>query len=253
MGRVEGKVAIVTGGGSGLGAAASAALVREGATVVLTDVNVEGGESTAKEIGSGASFVEHDVTSEEDWVRVVSDTVDRFGRLDVLVNNAGVVVVATIEDTTLEQLRFVEAVNIEGPFLGCKHAIPRMAESGGGSIINLSSTAALMGAPPFAAYSASKGAVRSLTQTVAVHCKQRKNGVRCNSIHPGGMLTPMTMKLRSAIGETSELAMELAGDLAASSIGDPTDIAHAVVYLASDESRFVNGSMLAVDDGLTAA
>ena len=252
MGRVEGKVAIVTGAGSGLGAAASAALAREGAIVVLTDVDVAGGERVAKEIDGAAIFVQHDVTREEDWVRVIGDTASRFGRLDVLVNNAGVVVVATIEDTTIEQLRFVEAVNIEGPFLGCKHAIPRMAASGGGSIINLSSTAALIGTPPFAAYSASKGAVRSLTQTVAVHCKQRGNGVRCNSIHPGGMLTPMTRNLRSAIGETSKLAMQMAGDLTAATIGDPEDIANAVVYLASDESRFVNGSLLAIDDALTA-
>jgi len=253
MGRVEGKVAIITGAGSGLGAASAKVLAREGATVVVADVNVAGGEAVAKEIGAKGHFLEHDVTREESWERVVADTVDRFGRLDVLVNNAGVVVVATIEDTTLEQLRFVEAVNVEGPFLGCKHAIPKMAESGGGSIVNLSSTASIIGSPGVAAYSASKGAVRSLTQTVAVHCKLRENGVRCNSIHPGGMLTPMTANLKSAIGETSKVALEMMGGMARESIGEADDIANAVLYLASDESRFVNGAMLAVDDAMTVA
>jgi len=171
----------------------------------------------------------------------------------VLVNNAGVMIVATIEDTTLEQLRFVLAVNVEGPFLGCQHAIPRMAASGGGSIINLSSTASIVGLPSFAAYSASKGAVRSLTQTVAVHCKQRGNGVRCNSIHPGGMSTPMTAGLRSAVGETSELALQMLENFARDTAGAPDDVANAVLFLASDESRFVKGAMLAVDNAMTVA
>lgn len=253
MGRVEGKVAIITGASSGLGAAAARLLASEGASVVVADLNVAGGESVAREIGEAALFVELDVTKEDAWKRAIAETVARFGRLDVLVNNAGVVVVATIEDTTIEQLRFVEAVNVEGPFLGCKHAIPKMAETGGGSIINLSSTAALIGSPSFAAYSASKGAVRSLTKTVAVHCKTRGNGVRCNSIHPGGMLTPMTADLKSVVGETSQLALEMMGNFAREPIGEPNDIANAVLYLASDESRFVNGSMLAIDNALTAA
>jgi 3(or 17)beta-hydroxysteroid dehydrogenase len=194
-GRVEGKVAIVTGGASGIGAATVRRLAAEGARVVVADVNRELGEAVAKEAGGAAAFAQHDVSDEASWMRLVSDTETRHGKLDVLVNNAGIVLMANVEETTLEQWRRVHAVNSEGVFLGCKHAIPALLASGGGSIVNVSSAAALVGMPAVAAYGASKGAVRSLTKAVAVHCLQRGYPIRCNSIHPGGMVTPMAQGL----------------------------------------------------------
>ncbi len=244
MGRVDGKTCIVTGAASGIGQATARLLAREGATVVVADVNEADGRKTAEEIGAPSIFVAHDVTDEDAWRSLIADTENRFGQLDVLVNNAGIVVVADIEETKLEDYQRILAVHAQGPFLGCKHAIPAMARAGGGSIINISSVAGLVGSPPYAAYSASKGAVRSITQTVAVHCVQKGNRVRCNSIHPGGINTPMVHALPPE-GEGSAPPPE--------ALGQPEDVAAMVLYLASDESRFVNGAALAIDAGFTAA
>ncbi len=248
MAKLDGKIALVTGAASGLGEASARLMAAEGATVVLADIDAEGGERIAGEIGGTAEFAHLDVTSETAWEQCIAGIVERHGGLDVLVNNAGVVVSATIEDTSLEQLNFVRAVNFDGPFLGCKHAIPAMAASGGGSIVNIASAASIVGTPAYAAYSSTKGAVRSLTQTVAVHCKQRGNKVRCNSIHPGAVDTPMVHKL--AEGATP-LALEMtAMGKTSDRIANPIDVAPAVVYLASDDADFVNGAALSVDDGM---
>ncbi len=249
MAGVTGKIALVTGGASGLGAATSRALAGAGATVVVADINGGLGEQLVSELGGTAEYLARDVTREKAWETVVADIMSRHGRLDVLVNNAGVVVMATIEDTTAEQLDFVRKVNFDGPFFGCKYALPAMAAGGGGSIINMSSAASLVGTPAFAAYSATKGAVRALTQTVAVHCKQRGNRVRCNSVHPGGIDTPMVANM--ALDNPSPLALELSAvGKTADRLGRPEDVAAAVLYLASDEAEFVNGSALSVDDGM---
>src|SRR5258706_2736720 len=178
-GRVEDKVAIVTGAASGIGRGTAEVLAREGARVVLTDVNEEQGREAAKAIGGDAVFVRHDVSDEASWHAVIEATLARFGRLDVLVNNAGIIIVADVEETTVEQWRKIMAVNAEGVFLGCKHAIPAMRRSGGGSIINLSSAAGLVGTPMFPAYSASKGAVRLLTKSVAAHCRGKGDAIPC--------------------------------------------------------------------------
>jgi 3(or 17)beta-hydroxysteroid dehydrogenase len=252
-GRVEDKVAIVTGAASGIGRGCAEALAREGARVVLADVNESLGREAAKAIGGDAFFVRHDVSDEASWRAVIDATLARFGRLDVLVNNAGIIIVADIESTTVEQWRKVMAVNAEGVFLGCKHAIPVMRRSGGGSIVNISSTAGLVGTAPFAAYSASKGAVRILTKSVAAHCNAKGDAIRCNSVHPGGVDTPLVRGLpRLAQESNSADAAQFAGADRISGYGQPADIANLVLYLASDESRYMTGSEIAIDGGLTA-
>jgi 3(or 17)beta-hydroxysteroid dehydrogenase len=252
MSRVGGKVAIVTGGASGLGRATAERLVREGARVVISDVNETLGKEAAAALGASARFLPHDVRDEQSWRTVMAETQRAFGALHVLVNNAGIVVVRSIEDTTVEELRRVLAVNLEGVFLGCKHAIPAMRAAGSGSIVNLSSTAGLVGTPPFAAYSASKGGVRLLTKTVAAHCLQLGYPIRCNSVHPGGMDTPMVENLPQGIAGASEVTVKLMGQLPTVPSGQPEDVANVVLFLASDESRHMNGAEVVVDYGLTA-
>jgi 3(or 17)beta-hydroxysteroid dehydrogenase len=250
MGRVSGKVAIVTGAASGLGKADATLLAREGASVVLTDINEAAGRELERSLGELSPgrilFLPHDVRVEEQWTDIVRRTRERFGGLHVLVNNAGVVVVATPETTTLEQFRFANAVMSEGVFLGCKHAIPLLAASGGGSIINMSSTASHLGYPVFFAYSAAKGAVRAMTKSIAVHCQANKYNVRCNSIHAGAIETPMVALA------SRELGMEMSAyEQMPAGLGKPEDVAQLVLYLASDESRFVNGAELVIDNALS--
>jgi 3(or 17)beta-hydroxysteroid dehydrogenase len=252
MGRVDGKVALVTGGASGLGKATVKVLAREGARVVIADVNEAGAKQLAGELGGAALALRLDVTSEADWQRAIAETVRAFGGLHVLVNNAGIVVVRSIEDTTVEELRRVLAVNVEGVFLGCKHALPAMRASGGGSIINLSSAAGLVGTPPFAAYSASKGAVRLLTKTVAAHCLALGYPIRCNSIHPGGMDTPMVQGLGGAVAGAGPTTLAVLAKIQGGPGGQPEDVANLALFLASDEARHLNGSEIAIDAGLTA-
>jgi 3(or 17)beta-hydroxysteroid dehydrogenase len=248
-GRVEGKVAIVTGAGSGLGRADAIALAREGARVVVTDINQAGGEETAAAIGPAARFLRHDVCEEADWQRVVAETLRAFGRLDVLVNNAGLVVFKSVEDCTLDEFRRLNAVMSEGTFLGCKHAIPAMRATGGGSIVNVSSVAAIKGVAPIIAYTAAKGAIRSMTRSVAVHCQERGYGIRCNVILPGAHETPMT---RQALAELPRSEAGL-GQIQARGQGQPEDVANLVLFLASEESRQITGAELVIDNGETMA
>lgn len=252
MGRVSGKVAVVTGGASGLGRASARALAREGAKVAVADVDEAGARRVAEELGGAALALRLDVTQEADWQRALAETLRAFGGLHVLVNNAGIVVVRSVEDTTVEELRRVLAVNVEGVFLGCKHALPAMNASGGGSIVNLSSSAGLVGTPPFAAYSASKGAVRLLTKTVAAHCLALGYPIRCNSVHPGGMDTPMVQGLPGAIAGAGPTTLAVLGKLQGGPGGQPEDVANLVLFLASDEARHLNGAEIAIDAGLTA-
>ncbi len=247
MGRVDGKVALASGSAQGLGLADAQVLAREGARVVMTDIQDEAGESAAaaiREAGGDAVFMHHDVSSEDGWIELIQKVKDQYGRLDVLVNNAGLVKIASPEDCSLESFRAQNAVMSEGVFLGCKHAMSLMAESGGGSIINMSSTASMLGYPIFFAYSAAKGAVRPMSKAVAVHCQMNGYNIRVNSLHPGAIDTPMIDETTAVLG------LENKSDLSPVGLGEPEDVANAVLFLASDESRFINGSEIVIDNAL---
>lgn len=250
MGRVEGKVAIVTGGAQGLGRADCEALVREGAKVVVTDVKEAEGRETAEALNAlrpgSAVFMQHDVRDEQRWIEVVAATVERFGGLQVLVNNAGLVRIGTPDVVTLEDFRLHNAVMSEGVFLGCKHAIPAMAKSGGGSIINVSSVASHLGYPIYFSYTAAKGAVRAMTKSLAVWCQTNKWNIRVNSIHPGATDTEMVRNSARELGVSIDVFKETGPGLAR-----PEDIANVVLFLASDESRYVNGAEILIDNALT--
>ena len=247
MGRVDGKVALVTGAAQGLGRADAETLAREGAKVMLTDVNDESGQATADAIvaaGGEASYMHQDVADEDQWVSTMQAMRDTYGRLDVLVNNAGLVIPETPDQCSLETFRKQNAVMNEGTFLGCQNAMPLMAEGGGGSIINMSSIASHLGYPVFFAYSAAKGAIRAMTKAIAIHCQTEGMNIRCNSLHPGGIDTPM-------IDMTSELlGLEDKSDLSPVGLGDPQDVANMILFLASDESKFISGGEFLVDNAL---
>jgi 3(or 17)beta-hydroxysteroid dehydrogenase len=249
-GQLEGKVAIVTGGAKGLGEAVVRLFLAEGARVVVSDVDVAAGARLAAELGAAVAFECHDVSVETDWERVVAATLERFGRLDVLVNNAGIAEVGTIETQTAEQWRRVNAVIADGTFFGCKHAVRAMKGRGGGTIVNVASVASLQGEPYVAAYCAAKGSVEALTRAVAVHCAQNRIPIRCNSLHPGPIRTPMVKDLASQIGKAikaGELTLPAAnGEPGYSST--PAETATSVLFLASDASKWVNGTRLLVDN-----
>jgi 3(or 17)beta-hydroxysteroid dehydrogenase len=245
MNRVQGKVAIITGGASGVGREDALLLAREGAKVVITDVNDAAGQAVAAEIGDNALFLHHDIASEADWKQVVETTVKRFGRLDILVNNAAILQLGSIEDTTLEMWQKVQRINSDGYFLGCHHAVLQMKKNGGGSIVNMSSLAGIGGMSGFCAYSASKGAVAGLTRSVAAYCKARGYNIRCNSIHPDGIKTPM---LAAVAAQIDPATINVSGDPMAR-MCDPIDVANLVLFLACDESRFVNGAEVRIDNG----
>jgi 3(or 17)beta-hydroxysteroid dehydrogenase len=252
MGRVDGKIAIISGGASGLGAASARMLAREGARVIIGDIDLASGRRVAEEIGAVASVHKLDVTLERDWDAIVAEAAQRWGRLDILVNSAGIVIMGSIEEATLEQFRKVMAVNLEGTFLGCRAAFKLMKRSGTGSIINLSSVAALIGTPPdIAAYTASKGGVAALTRSIAAHCVSSGLEIRCNAICPGSIRTPMLLNaVERAVG--AERLEEALTEMAKKEpIGLPDDVANMVVYLASDESRFMNGTQLVLDKGFS--
>jgi len=245
MKRVENKVVLITGAASGVGKADALLLAAEGARVVVADVNCQAGQAVADEIGAHALFIELDVADETHWRRAIAQTLAHFGRLDVLVNNAAICPLGTIEEASLEQWRNVMRVNADGYFLGCKYAVEAMKRNAtGGSIIMMSSVAALAGLAPMCAYSGSKGAVTALTRSVALHCKQQGYRIRCNSVHPDGIWTPMTQAM---LPDLDPVALGV-GDNPMARMCMPEDVANLVLFLASDESRFINGAELRIDN-----
>lgn len=255
MGRVANKVALVTGAAQGLGAAIASLFAREGAKVALTDVNATGVEERARLINdrySGSAFaLEHDVTDEQAWIHTLGEVRSHFGALHILVNNAGIGAVASIEDETYENWRRVHAVDLDSVFLGCKHAIALIAQSGGGSIVNISSISGIIAGHNLAAYNSAKAAVRHLSKSIALHCARARNGVRCNSVHPVFIDTPILDRM-AAGGDRSAALDKLARQIPLGRVGQPDDVAYAVLYLASDESAFVTGSEIRIDGGISA-
>lgn len=255
MGRVENKIALVTGAAQGLGAAISRMLAREGARVALTDVNLAGAEEQAAAINAEsdgrAIALEQDVTDEARWREVVDEVVVQFGGLHILVNNAGIGSMASVEDESYENWRRVHAVDLDSVFFGCKYAIPKIAGCGGGSIVNISSISGIIAGHNMAAYNSAKAAVRHLSKSVALHCARSRNGIRCNSVHPVFIDTPILDDMLRAVGREKGLG-KLTRQIPLGQIGEPDDVAYAVLYLASDESKFVTGAELKVDGGISA-
>jgi len=250
-GRVAGKTALVTGAAQGLGAAIARMLVREGARVVLTDINGPKVREVADSLGEAALALEHDVTQESQWQRVLSEVVSHFGELHILVNNAGIASLGSVEDLSLEEWRRVHAIDLDSVFLGCKHAIPHLRESGGGAIVNIASISGLVAAPNTVAYNSAKAAVRHLTRSVALHCAHERSGIRCNAVLPVFIDTPI---LDTFQGDRprEELLAKLARQIPLGEVGKPDDVAHAVLYLASEESRLMTGSEIVLDGGISA-
>jgi NAD(P)-dependent dehydrogenase (short-subunit alcohol dehydrogenase family) len=266
MDRVKGKIALVTGAASGIGRACALLLAAEGAGVVATDVQDDAGRdcvAAIKKAGGDAVYLHHDVASEDAWISVVAETKQRFGRLDVLVNNAGIAVASLVTDMALADWRRQTSINLDGVFLGVKHGLPLMRASGGGSIVNISSLAGLKGAAGLSGYCATKGGVRLFTKAVAMECAAAKDKVRVNSVHPGIIETAIWSSIASGMpGDGSALSSRPGANMpdldALSSMavpigvkGFPEDIAAGVLYLACDDSRYVTGTELVIDGGMS--
>jgi NAD(P)-dependent dehydrogenase (short-subunit alcohol dehydrogenase family) len=259
MGRVQDKVALVTGGAMGIGQACAMTLAREGAAVVVTDIQDADGNKVVEEInanGGDARYIHHDVSREDQWQAVIAELLANYDRLDVLVNNAGIAIAAaSITEMSLEDFQKQNAINLDGVFMGMKYCIPVMTETGGGSIINMSSVAGLKGGPGLAAYSMTKGGVRLLSKSVALECAREGNGIRVNSVHPGIIDTAIWDKMNLASDDGANtvdrdgIAMVM---VPGAKLGTPQDIANGVLHLASDESSYMMGMEFVIDHGLTA-
>jgi NAD(P)-dependent dehydrogenase (short-subunit alcohol dehydrogenase family) len=256
--RLAGRIALVTGAARGIGEAVARLFAREGARVVVTDIDDARGEAVATGLGGSALYRRLDVRREPDWEAAVAEVLERFGRLDVLVNNAGITgfeegpAPHDPENAGLEAWRAVHATNLDGVFLGCKHAIRAMRRSGEGSIVNISSRSGLVGVPAAAAYASSKAAVRNHTRTVALYCAEQGLRIRCNAVFPAAILTPMWEPMLGDGPEREERMRALTRDVPLGRFGTTGEVAQAVLHLASDESAYTTGSELVLDGGLLA-
>ncbi len=257
-GRVAGKLALVTGAAQGLGAAQAKMLAREGARVLATDINASGADATAQainaECGAGTAFsMQLDVTQEAQWEAAIDAAREHLGGLSVLVNNAGVGVRGNIETCTLDEWRRGFSINVESVFLGCQKALPLMKEHQPGSIVNISSIAGLIASDTMPGYNASKAAVWMLSKSVALYCAKMGWNIRCNSVHPTFIDTPILDGMVASTGKEKSVIMDkLARQIPLKRVGEPDDIANGVLYLASDESKFMTGAELKLDGGISA-
>ena len=242
--RLNGKTALITGGSSGLGAAMATRFVAEGASVVIADIDDAGGEALAAELGPKARYIHLDVTQEADW----ASAMDSIGTLDCVINNAGITTAGNIEQVTLEQFRHEFEIDVVGVFLGCKYAVAKM-KSHGGSIINMSSLAGIKATADLVAYNGAKAAVAIMTKSIAAHCGKSGYGIRCNSIHPGVIRTPILDKVLAQVPNPDEVYAGWVAVHPIGRIGTPEEIAAIAVYLASDEAGFTTGAEFRIDGG----
>jgi NAD(P)-dependent dehydrogenase (short-subunit alcohol dehydrogenase family) len=257
-GRVEGKVALMTGGASGLAKASAELFVAEGGKVMVADIDVAGGEAVARSLGDAGAFVRLDVTQEQDWIDAYAAVKDVFGGVHVVLNSAGIGWTQPVTEISLEDWRRVHAIDLDGVFLGCKHGVPAIAEtlaagvgSAKGSIVNISSIAGNIAGHNMAAYNSAKAAVRHLTKSVALHCCRQGYEIRCNSVHPTFVDTPILDKHRERFG-AEEAMKKLARQVPIGRVGQPKEVAYSILFLASDESSYTTGSELLVDGGISA-
>ncbi|RLA40426.1 MAG: 3-beta hydroxysteroid dehydrogenase [Gammaproteobacteria bacterium] len=252
MGRVQDKVCLITGGTGGIGYSAAQLMCREGGKVAITDIRPKEGEAAAQTLrdqGYAAIFIEQDVTSESRWPEVIAAVVAEYGRLDVLVNNAGVGAATDLEESDLAHWRFIQSVNLESVFMGTQNAIKQMKLNGGGSIVNISSIEGIIGDPRSAAYNASKGGVRLFTKSAALYCAEKKYNIRVNSVHPGFTKTPMAESAGDLFGPDDLVRIQ--HEIVIGHMAEPQDQGYGVLYLASDESKYVTGTELIIDGGYT--
>lgn len=248
MGKMNGMVALITGGASGLGAEDARLLAHEGAKVVITDMQVDLGREVAAAIPD-CLFLEQDVRDEARWAEVIAATLERFGRLDTLVNNAGLVRFADVETMSYEDFRLQTDVMIGGTFLGCRAAIPHMSKDGSGAIINMASVAGLKGISVIPAYTAAKAGIIGMTRSIAIHCREQNYRIRVNAIAPGGIVTPMTAQALAELPQDSAGLSQTQNH----GMGQPADIANMVLYLACDDGRHITGTTITIDNGETMA
>jgi NAD(P)-dependent dehydrogenase (short-subunit alcohol dehydrogenase family) len=246
---LAGKIALVTGAAAGLGEAAARKLAAAGATLVVTDIDEANGQAVAESLGG--TFHRHDVADEGDWAAVIAATEQAHGRLDVLVNNAGITLMGSIEEMDLAGFRRTIDIDLIGTFLGCKAALPFMKAGGGGSIVNIASIAGLSASANLVAYNAAKAGVTLMTKSIAMHCATTRTGIRVNSVHPGVIRTAMLDKVMAQVADPEALMAGFVAVHPIGHIGEPDDIAEMVLYLASDRSKFVTGAQMVVDGGAT--